>query len=79
MVYHQSVSADRFRTLKCRRCDYDLDVRSHFMRLKIENVDRYGNQRCGMEIHVRCTNSNCEESDHEKNPDYFTPIFVGAI
>ena len=83
MTNHEIVSADRFRALTCRRCDHKLDVRSYFLPIKMVNVDKYGNEldfgSCGMEIHVRCTNSNCDESNHEKNPDYFTPIFVGAI
>ena len=75
-----------FRSLTCKRCDKNLDVRSHFLPITKNRVHRIMEngkpwivESSGIEIHVRCINSDCDESNHEKNPDYFTPIFVGAI
>jgi hypothetical protein len=77
--YHDIVSAKDFRRLACSECGEDLDVRSHFLKVKIINVDKYGNERRGIEIHIRCINSNCDASKYQHNPDYFKPVFVGAI
>ena len=70
------VKDSNLRRLTCEECGKDLDIRSHFIHVKKKSGWSYTG---GMEIHVRCHNDNCHKSDHEKNKDYFTPIFVGAI
>ena len=71
-----TMDIDAFRKLKCSECDKDLDVKSYFLPVRIQS--QYNEYR-GMEIHVRCINSDCKKSNHNENPDYFKPIFVGAI
>mgnify|MGYP003149479874 CR=1 FL=1 len=74
-----TMDIDAFRKLSCSECGKDLDVRSYFLPVRIVNIDKFGNENRGMEIHVRCINSDCDKSDYNKNPDYFKPVFVGAI
>ena len=73
----ETVNSDKFRKLICKRCDKDLDVRSYF--IPIQTIGRFNNENRGIEIHIRCINSDCSEANHKKNKDYFKPIFVGAI
>ncbi len=77
--YCTTMDSDAFRKLSCSKCGEGLDVRSYFLPVRIVNIDRFGNERRGMEIHIRCNNDNCDKSDYKKNPDYFKPVFVGAI
>jgi hypothetical protein len=76
MDNYPTVKDSNLRKLTCNECGEDLDLRSHFIKVKKnEHYTPIG----GIEIHVRCLNNNCDKSNHEKNKDYFTPVFVGAI
>jgi len=75
-----------FRILSCEKCDKKLDVRSYFhpmQKNRVHSINSTGKpwvrESFGMEVHVRCINDNCEKSDDKKNPDYYKPVFVGAI
>ena len=48
------MDSDAFRKLSCSECGKNLDVRSYFLPVRIVNIDKFGNENRGMEIHVRC-------------------------